>query len=117
MGHIGSHLKSDYLNGSFLLYLQTIHTQYCYLHMDIKNPLVWLIHHYLYLFHVSFHYPENVGKYRTVFQSLLILWLCQSGENIRHYVRCRNPLILWRLMGVVMVPITDINCSAGIDEE
>ena len=62
--------------------------------MDIRNPLVWLIHHYLYLFDVSFHYPENVGKYRTVFQDLLILWLYQSGENIRHYVRCCNPLIL-----------------------
>ena len=55
---------------------------------------MWLIHHYLYLFDVSFHYPESVGKYRTILQNLLILWLNQSGENIRHYARCCNPLVL-----------------------
>ena len=62
--------------------------------MDIENPLIWLINHCLYPFDVSFHSPENVGKYRTIFQNLLIPWLNQSGENIRHSVRCRNPLIL-----------------------
>ena len=66
----------------------------------------------------AFHYPESVGKYKIIFQVPLILYLDQSGENIRHYVICHNPLILSvGLMGVVMVPITDINCPAGIDED
>ena len=85
-GRIGS--------SSFLLNLQTIHTQYHYLHTDIKNHHLWLINHSLSLFDVSFHYPENVGKYKIIFQNRLILGLNQSGENIRHCVRCCNPLIL-----------------------
>ena len=62
--------------------------------MDIKNLLVQLVHHYLYLFGVSFHCPGSVGKYKIIFQVPLILYLDQSGENIRHYARCHNPLIL-----------------------
>ena len=62
--------------------------------MGIKIPLVQLVNHYLYLFGVSFHCPESVGKYRIIFQNLSILSLCQSGENIRHCVICCNPLIL-----------------------
>ena len=62
--------------------------------MGIKNPLVQLVHRYLYLFGVSFHCPESVGKYRIIFQVPLILYLDKSGENIRHYVICCNPLIL-----------------------
>ena len=62
--------------------------------MDVKNPLVWLTHHYLYLFDVSFHCTENVGKYKTIFRNLPILWLYQSGENIRYCVICHNTLIL-----------------------
>ena len=45
-------------------------------------------------FGVSLHYPENVGKYRIVFQNHWILWLNYSGENIRYSVKCHNPLIL-----------------------
>ena len=55
--------------------------------MDIKNHHLWLINPSLSLFDVSFHYPENVGKYRIIFRN-------QSGENIRHSVRFCNPLIL-----------------------
>ena len=62
--------------------------------MGIKNPLVQLVNHYLYLFGVSFRCPESVGKYRIIFRNLLILLLCQSGENIRHCAICHNPLIL-----------------------
>ena len=43
---------------------------------------------------VSFHCPESVGKYRIIFQNLLILSLYQSGENIRHCAICCNPLFL-----------------------
>ena len=77
-----------------------------------------LVHRYLYLFDVSFHCPGSVGKYKIIFQVPQILYVDQSGENIRHYVRYRNPLILSvGLMGVVMVPITDINYSVWIDED
>ena len=53
-----------------------------------------LVHRYLYLFDVSFHCPGSVGKYKIIFQVPQILYVDQSGENIRHYVRYRNPLIL-----------------------
>ena len=77
-----------------------------------------LVHRYLYLFGVSFHCPESVGKYRIIFRNLAILSLYQSGENIRHCAIYRNPLILSvGAHGGVMVPITDINYSAGIDED
>ena len=62
--------------------------------MGIKNHLVQLVDYYLYLFGLSFHWPESVGKYRIIFRNLSILSLCQSGENIRHCAICRNPLIL-----------------------
>ena len=61
------------LGSSSLLNLQIIHTQYRYLHTDIKNHHLWLINHCLSLFDVSFHYPESVGKYRIVFPSPLTL--------------------------------------------
>ena len=72
-GRIGNHLYSDCLSSNFLLNLQIIHTQYHYLHMDIKNHHLWLVNHSLSLFDVSFHYPENVGKYKIIFQNHLIL--------------------------------------------
>ena len=62
--------------------------------MGIENLLVQLVHRYLYLLDVSFHCPGSVGKYKIIFQVPLILFLDQSGENIRLYARCRNPLIL-----------------------
>ena len=72
-GHIGNHLQSDCLSSNFLLRLQIIHTQYHYLHTDIKNHHLWLINHSLSLSDVSFHYPENVGEYKIIFQNHLIL--------------------------------------------
>ena len=62
--------------------------------MDIENHHLWLINRSLSLFDVSFHYPESVGRYRIIFQNHLTFKLDQSGENIRHCVRCCNPLIL-----------------------
>ena len=72
-GRIENHLKSDYLDSNFLLNLRIIHTQYRYLHTGIKHHHLWLISHFLALFDVSFHYPENVGKYRIIFQNHLTL--------------------------------------------
>ena len=65
-----------------------------YYNMGIKSPLVWLVPQYLYLFGVSFHCSESVGKYRIIFRNLPIFLLYQSGENIRHCAICHNPLIL-----------------------
>ena len=62
--------------------------------MGIGNHHLWLISHFVALFHVSFCYPENVGKYRIIVPNHLSLELDQSGKNIRHSVRCHNPLIL-----------------------
>ena len=67
--------------------------QCCYLHTGIKSCHQSWSFHFLGLFDASFCYLESVGICNVVYRIHQSLLLHPSGENIRHSVRYRNPLI------------------------